>query len=116
MMELVEYEFYLSTYGGNTVSKEEFPPYARDAAAILNRWKRDCKVTPISEDGEQMAMCAMVETMHFFAVSRSGLYTSTSIGSVSSSRAQSSVPDLSSTSENQELYRCASVYLNFYFG
>lgn len=110
---MVEYEFYRDTYGGDSVPQEEFKAYARDAAATLERFKRIYTVTPLAEDSEQMAMCAMVDALYYFAmVQNGGLSASVSVGSVSTSKAQTALPDISPKAQSRELYRCALLYLD----
>lgn len=116
---MVSYEFYQTEYGGSSVPETEFPTLARDAAAQLTRYKRIYQVhIPTAEpDPEQMALCAMVDALYYFQVAQSGgLASSVSVGSVSSSRAQSAVPDVSPAAQAAELYRCASLYLEIYRG
>lgn len=110
---MVEYEFYRDTYGGDSVSQQEFKAYARDAAATLERYRRIYTVTPLAENSEQMAMCAMIDALYYFTmVQNGGLSASVSVGSVSTSKAQASLPDISPKAQSRELYRCALLYLD----
>ena len=110
---MVEYEFYRDTYGGDSVPQDEFKAYARDASATLERFKRIYTVTPLAEDSEQMAMCAMVDTLYYFTVAQCGGFAaSVSVGSVSTSKAQTALLDISPKAQSRELYRCACLYLD----
>ena len=110
---MVEYEFYRDTYGGDSVPQQEFKAYARDAAAALERYRRIYTVTPLAENSEQMAMCAMIDALYYFTmVQNGGLSASVSVGSVSTSKALSALPDISPKAQSRELYRCALLYLD----
>lgn len=108
---MVDYGFYKNIYGGSAVPEAEFSALARDAAAQLARYKRVYRVRAPAgpEDSEQMAMCAMIEALHLFQAG--GAAQRVSVGSVSSSRAAGSLPDLSARGQAAELYRCARLYL-----
>ena len=110
---MVDYEFYRDSYGGDSVPQGEFTPYARDAAALLQRYRKIYTVTATAENSEQMAMCAMIDALYYFAVAQSGGFAaSVSVGSVSTSKAQTTLPDISPKAQSQELYRCACLYLD----
>lgn len=115
---MVTFDFYREIYGGNSVPESEFTAYARDAAAILERYKRIYTVTTTGENSEQMALCAMADALYFFSCASNGELgaASVSVGSVSSSRAQGAQPDLSPAAQSRELYRCACLYLEIYRG
>lgn len=113
----MSYEYYQSVYGGNSVPQEEFSALARDAQAQLDRYKRIYQVTAPQDDSEQMALCAMIDALYYFDLAQNGGFASSvSVGSVSSSRAQSAQPDISPKAQSQELYRCAALYLEIYRG
>jgi hypothetical protein len=58
----------------------------------------------------------MADAMYYFeTAANGGLVTSSSIGSVSSSRKVDTV-DTSPRAQARELYRCASLYLDIYRG
>lgn len=114
---MVTYNFYVHPYLGDSVPEDLFQRYARDAATVLERYKRIYKVTPLSEDAEEMAQCAIIDTLYYFDWATNGGGTaSVSIGSVSSSRGQSAQPDLSPKAKSMELYRAACQYLEIYRG
>ena len=114
---VVSYEFYQSVYGGNSVPQEEFLCFSRDAQAQLDRYKRIYTVTALQPDSEQMALCAMIDALYYFEWAQNGgAAASVSVGSVSSSRAQSAQPDVSPAAQARELDRCAQQYLEIYRG
>ena len=110
---MVTFEFYRDTYGGDSVPQEEFAAYARDAETQLARYQRIYTVTEVGENGTEMAQCAMIDALYFFSCAENGALgaASVSVGSVSSSRAQGTQPDLSPAARSRELYRCACLYL-----
>jgi hypothetical protein len=68
---------------------------------------------------ENMAVCAMADSLAYFSAAQNGMgaVASASIGSVSVSYGNSaSAVDLSPKGQAKELYRCASLYLEFYRG
>lgn len=120
---MVNYEFYKVAYHGGSVSSTEWPVFEARAAAQLARYKRIYTVTaPEGEpDAESMAVCAMADALAFFTAAQNGAggpVASASIGSVSVSYAGASggSVDLSAKGQAQELYRCASQYLDIYRG
>lgn len=116
---MVDYEYYKTGYGGDSVPEAEFKALARDAQAQLERYKRIYTVTAPAgrENSEQMAMCAMIDALYFFqAAAGGGLAASVSVGSVSSSRGQGEQIDCSPKAQAAELYRCARLYLDIYRG
>lgn len=114
---MVTFDFYREIYGGDSVPENEFTAFARDASAQMERYKRIYTVTPTGENSEQMALCAMIDALYYFAWAQSGgAAASVSVGSVSSSRSQGAQPDLSPKAQSLELYRCACLYLDIYRG
>lgn len=118
---MVTYEFYKSAYHGGSISDQDWPTFEARAAAQLARYKRIYTVTtPEGEpDAEKMAICAMADALAYFvAAQNGGLVASASIGSVSVSYAGASggAVDLSAKGQAQELYRCATLYLEIYRG
>ena len=68
---------------------------------------------------EAMAVCAMADALAYFAAAQNGagVVASASIGSVSVSYAgAANAVDLSPKGQAKELYRSASLYLDFYRG
>lgn len=116
---MVDYEFYLTVYRGNSISMDEWAAVEREASATLARYKRIYKVTapPDSFDAESMAVCAMADVMMYHAKQEAGqgAIASTSVGSVSTSYASVSV-DMSQTAKSRRVYNACALYLNIYRG
>lgn len=120
---MVNYEFYKGAYHGGSISQVDWPSFEARAAAQLARYKRIYTVTvPEGEpDAESMAICAMADALAYFTAALNGAggpVASASIGSVSTSYAGNSggAVDLSAKGQAQELYRCATLYLDIYRG
>lgn len=110
-----EYNFYLTRYGGNSLSYEDFIRIFPKASAKLSRYERIYTVKG-SEDERKKALCSMTDALYYFeCVSNGMIVTSSSVGSVSSSAAAPQT-DLSAHGQERELYRCASEYLEIYRG
>lgn len=110
---MVDYGFYAGTYGGSSIPAAAFDSYIRAADAHLERYRQIYTLSPRREDGEKMALCAMADALYYFDfVQNGGLAASVSVGSVSCSRAQTSLPDTSPAAQSRELYRCAGLYLD----
>ena len=60
---MVEYDFYIDTYKGESIAVEEFPLFEARAAEQLARYKRIYTVTAPEEDAEAMAVCAMADAI-----------------------------------------------------
>ncbi|WP_050697611.1 head-tail connector protein [Anaeromassilibacillus senegalensis] len=110
---MVDYPFYIDRYcGDNAIPFEEFSRLTARAQAQLDRYKRIYTVTAPDADSENMAVCAMADALYYYETAQSGeLVTSSSIGSVSSSR-QAPQIDISPKAQARELYRCACLYLD----
>lgn len=107
-----DYAFYRAVYAGSSIPQEEFFACLRDAAAMLERYKRIYTVTAPDENSEKLALCAMADAIYcFVTVQSGGLTSSVSVGSVSCSRTQTQ-PDTSPAAQSRELYRCAGLYLD----
>ena len=68
---------------------------------------------------EAMAVCAMADALAYFVAAQNGMgaVASATIGSVSVSYGNAAnAADLSPRGQAKELYRCASMYLEFYRG
>lgn len=118
---MVDYDFYVNIYRGNSIPAEEWPSYELRAATQLERYKRIYQITIPGPDSEPMAVCAMAEAQHAFDLLSSGEagpIQSASIGSVSVSYggAAAQSMDLSPEGQARELYRFASLYLDIYRG
>lgn len=110
---MADYGFYKEVYMGGSIPDEmEFLRLCSQAEAQLARYKRIYRVTDPGKDGEDMAVCAMVDALYYFETAQNGgLTTSSSIGSVSSSTQMPQV-DISPKAQARELYRCACLYLD----
>lgn len=116
---MVDCGFYTGAYGGTSIPEGEFPALALRAQAQLDRYKRIYQVTVPegSEKAEDKAVCAMADALYYFDTAAAGeLSGSVSVGSVSTSRGQGTIPDLSQKAQEKELYRCARLYLDIYRG
>ena len=92
-----------------------------DAASITAVDDGQGNVTIVSPQTvcEAMAVCAMAESLAYFVAAQNGMgaVASASIGSVSVSYGNAAnTVDLSPKGQAKELYRCASLYLEFYRG
>ena len=112
---------YMSAYRGTAlcdVSTTDWLFFSSKAIEKLEHYKRIYTVTAPDEKAEKMAVCAMADALYFFANAQNGgsAVTSASVGSVSVSYASQSGVDLSPKAQEQELFRCASQYLDIYRG
>ena len=113
----VSYTFYTNTYLGNSISAADRPALEARAEDRLKKYKRWYQVTAPEANSEAMAICAMADAYNYFDAAANGLvYTSSSIGSVSSSRGGVASVDTSASGQAKELYRCAQEYLDIYRG
>ena len=94
---------------------------ALDAASIMAVDDGEGNVTIVTPQVvcEAMAVCAMADSLAYFTAAQNGMgaVASASIGSVSVSYGDAAkAVDLSPKGQAKELYRCASLYLDFYRG
>ena len=116
---MVEYDFYLSTYKGVSVTPDEWPTFEVRAAEQLARYKRIYTVTAPDKNAEALAVCAMADALAYFIAAQNGtggVVTSASVGSVSVSYGSGGAVDLSPRAQEREMYRCAAQYLEIYRG
>lgn len=115
---MVGYDFYKGQYGGQSIASPcDWLEFKKRAEEQLQRYKRVYTVTAPDEIAEKMAICAMADTLYFFANAQSGgAVASASIGSVSVNYGTQNAVDLSPKAQERELYRCASLYLEIYRG
>lgn len=115
-----DYEFYTDQYMGNSIAEDDFPRLAKRAGEQLARYKRIYTVTAPDADSEDMAVCAMADALAYYEAMQSGQggpVSAASIGSVSVSYAGAgNAADTSAAAQEQELYRCACLYLDVYRG
>lgn len=115
---MVDYDFYVNTYRGGSISEPEWPVFSARAQDQLSKYKRIYTVTPPGETSEAMAVCAMADTLAYFVAAQNGTgaVASASIGSVSVSYGSVSAVDISPKAQEKELYRSAAQYLEIYRG
>ena len=104
---MVDFEFYVNCYLGSAIPEKAFSGVAAQAQACLDRLKGCCRVESSGQDAENMALCAMAETL--WARRSSGL-SSASVGSVSVRYAENNA------SLTRQLYEKAAIYLDIYRG
>ena len=104
---MVDYEFYVNDYLGSAIPEKAFSGVAAQAQAYLEQLKGCCRVESSGADAENMALCAMAETL--WARRNDGL-ASTSVGSVTVHYADDQ-PSLT-----RALYEKAAIYLDIYRG
>ena len=115
---MVDYDFYVNTYRGGSISEQEWPVFSARAQDQLSKYKRIYTVTAPEKDSEAMAVCAMADTLAYFVAAQNGTgsVSSASIGSVSVSYGSVSAVDISPKAQEKELYQCACKYLDIYRG
>lgn len=116
---MADYQFYTEHYLGASIPEEEFPRLIQRAGEQLARYRRIYTVEAPEEESEDMALCAMADSLYYFEAAQNGsagAVSSASIGSVSVSYGTSGGIDLSPKGQFRELYRCASLYLTIYRG
>lgn len=116
---MIDYEFYYSSFMGETIPAKDWNAYEALASAQMKRYKRIYRVTEPEENAEAMAICAMAEALYGFdliANGEGGPVNSASIGSVSVSYANSSMVDISPRGQSKALYKAASLYVDIYRG
>ena len=118
---MVDLEFYMNVYHGESIPQDSWSEYETRAAAQLSRYKRIYTVKAPEENSEAFAVCAMADALYGFdliANGEGGAVQSASIGSVSVSygSANANAVDVSPKAQARELYRCACLYLDIYRG
>lgn len=104
---MADYEFYTNCYLGSVVPEKAFSQLAAQAQQYLDRLKNIYRVESSGAEAENMAVCAMAETLWN---RRKSTCASASVGSVSVRYTQPSV------SLQRELYEKAAIYLDIYRG
>ena len=106
---MADYEFYRNIFLGDAVPEQAFPGAVRQASDVLDRFRRVYQVETPGPDSENMALCAMAESIY-----RAGKHTegvaAASAGNVTVRYADKREPLMT------RLYRDASVYLGIYRG
>ena len=109
------YEFYRSGFGGTDLDPAEFERYAKQAALVLQGYRRCYQLEPVAEQAQEEAVCCLAEALSYFDwLENGGAATGVSVGSVSQKGA--SLPRLTPARKSRELYRAASRYFNIYRG
>ena len=104
---MVDYKFYVNCYLGSAIPEKAFSGVAAQAQAYLDRLKGCCRVASSGAEAENMALCAMAETL--WARRNDGL-ASASVGSVTVHYADNQ------QALSRELYGKAAIYLDIYRG
>ena len=104
---MVDYEFYSNQYLGSAIPEAAFSGMAARAQQYLNKLQRIYRVESAGENAENMAVCAMAETLWQW---RNAGVSSASVGSVSVRY------DTDKAALGRQLYEKASVYLKIYRG
>lgn len=109
----------MDIYGGRALEGAELSEALRRASDWLNRLERAYTVTEFVENGRKLALCAMADSMAYFAAAQNGRgglrYASVGTVSVSGKGIYSPV-DISPQAQERELMRCARTYLDVYRG
>lgn len=112
---MVEYHFYVGTYAGSSIPIDEWDLFEKRASEKMAHYKRIYTVTAPDKSAEDMAICAMADSLAYFTAVQNGTggaVASASIGSVSVSYQGKDAVDLSPGGQEKELLRCAGMYLN----
>ena len=104
---MVNYEFYVNQYLGNTIPEKAFSGMAAQALQALERFKRIYRVESSGPEAEKMAVCAMAETLW---QNRNQGLASANIGSVSVEY------ETDRKALRRALYEKACIYLDIYRG
>jgi hypothetical protein len=104
---MVNYEFYVNQYLGNTIPEKAFAGMAAQAVQALERFKRIYRVESSGPEAEKMAVCAMAETLW---QNRNQGMASANIGSVSVEY------ETDRKALRRALYEKACIYLDIYRG
>ena len=104
---MADYAFYVNNYLGSLIPENAFDGMAFQARQYLNKWKRLYRVESSGPETENMAVCAMAETL--WSYRKEGLY-SARVGSITVRY------DVNRNALAKELYEKASIYLDIYRG
>ena len=104
---MADYEFYVNQYLGSAIPEKAYSGVAAQAQRYLERLKRVYRVGSSGEAAENMAVCAMAETLW---TRRNQGISSANVGSVSVHYCTDKA------SLQRELYEKASIYLEVYRG
>lgn len=101
---MVDYGFYTDTYLGQQIPLSAFPEAMQRAKDALAHFARIYRITAAGEVAQNMALCAMAESI-YSASHRRGDITAATVGNLSVRYAQP--PSL-----NHELLKKAAIYLD----
>lgn len=104
---MANYEFYVNCYLGSAIPEKAFSGVAAQAQRFLDKLKRVYRVKSSGQQAENMAVCAMAETLWD---RRNETMASASVDSVSLHYATGK------ESLYLELYKKASIYVDIYRG
>ena len=112
-------QFYIDIYGGRALEGAELTEALRRANDWLVRLERLYALTEFVENGRKLALCAMADSMAYFAAAQNGRgglrYASVGTVSVSGKGIYSPV-DISPEAQEKELLRCVRTYFDVYRG
>ena len=106
---MIDYDFYVNTYLRSAIPEKAFPAALARATDALQQIRRNYQVVPTDAVSEQMALCAMAETVYRFAAVKPGISAAT-VGGVSV-RYDNSAGNLP-----RQLLQKARIYLDIYRG
>lgn len=104
---MVDYTFYVEDYLGSAIPENAFSGMVAQAQRHINKWKRRYRVKSSGPEAENMALCAMAETL--WSHRKEGLY-SARVGSITVRY------DVNREALAKELYDKAAIYLDIYRG
>ena len=99
---MADYTFYVNDYLGSAIPENAFPGMVAQARQHLNKWKRCYRVTAVGPEAENLAICAMAESL--WSHRKEGLQ-SARVGNVTVHY------DVNRDALAKELYEKASIYL-----
>ena len=113
---MTAYNFYTDSYYGTSISADEWPRLATRAAEKLSVLQRTYTLDPLVDHADDLAICALADAAQYFEVAQSGgLFTSSTIGSVSSSSGGVAI-DTSRSAQESAYVDCLRAYYDVYRG
>ena len=123
---VLEYDFYVSTYNGSTITTDVWGVYEQRARACLDRFKRIYRVSAPAgvgaDEAESMAICAIADVeaqADIVASSELGLAPAAERGRAGASSFASLLAqavDVTPKGRALASYRAAQLYLDIYRG
>ena len=105
---MIDYDFYVNFYLGNSIPEKAFSGVAARAKDALLKIRRQYRVAEADEVSRKMALCAMAEALYSYDSRKSGVSAAT-VGGVS-------VRYENSGSLQSQLLSKARIYLDIYRG